>query len=89
MVGWNHYEPIIVKMIQYQQGPHGKLFIIQFGCKCGKINKKYGYPISSYIMHMKNKSSKMTGNMIENPLSPLLHLLKSTCKNPGTNKFWN
>jgi hypothetical protein len=53
MVGCNHYEPIIEKMTQYQQGPHGKLFITQFACKHGKINKKYGYPISSYIMHMK------------------------------------
>lgn len=35
------------------------------------------------------QSSKMNGNMIENPFSPLLHLLKSTCKILGNNKFWN
>jgi len=58
MVGWNHYGPIIEKMIQYQQGPNGKLFITRFGCKHGKINKKYGYPISSYIMHMKKNIVK-------------------------------
>jgi hypothetical protein len=55
MVGWNQYGPIIKKMIKYQQGPNGKLFITQLECKRGKINKKYGYPISSYIMHMKEK----------------------------------